>query len=464
MLEKLFFLGLMFVPFTSIEGISGLGEIQHEISAYIFIAMMGLFVPLVLSRAKEKAMGVDTQVYLIPKIMAVMLTVIALSFAVNFLTIKDSVFFGRSGIEKFVTSTIVVFYGFGIAGMTYVLSDRQPWDKMILKPLLISVALCSIFAFFEMAGRFNGAMASLFKVISAPFYGTFEVMEWDTRLRSVAFEPPDFANSAGYMWPWILASVIQAKGRGKLLTGAAFLALNVMILLSEARTSFVVIGGLSVVFLGLLFVFSHKEDGRDAEKMMLPMTLIFALVVPSCLFLFVYFYDTLIYNVVAGDNISNLSRLASITAAMRMFESSPVFGFGFGQFAFHVTQYMPSWGYYSPEIQVWLFGNGEFWPAVYSVYARFAADMGVVGLLMWTGIWLYLARAIVVGTLRYRKETGELPFAAFPLVMSCFCVLFAGVPCDSIRSPMIWITMGLACRYLYSIKKISLSAQAQGST
>ena len=452
MLQNLFFAAMITLPFTSIEGIPVLGEIRHEVAAYIFLLMMGLSVFPVLSRFKIISGPDQERVHLLPKIMLVMLGVIGISFAANVLTIKDSVFLGRSGLEKFISSTIVVFYGFGIATITYFLSAKKPWGEMIVKPLMISVAICAVFSFFEMAGRMSGAMASVFRIISAPIYGSFDVLEWDTRLRSVAFEPPDFANTAGYIWPWLLGAVLTSKGTQRLLAVSAWGVLNVMILLSEARTSFVIIGGLVAVLFGLLFIFSHKGDGRDPEKMLIPVTVIFLMVVPSCLLLFAYHYDRLIYNVVADDNISNLSRLASITAALRMFEASPVFGHGFGQFGFHVTEFMPSWGYYSAEIRAWLFGNGEFWPAVYSVYARFGADMGVLGLTMWIGIWLTLARAIDIETMRFRKDTGELPFAAIPLVLSCFCVLFAGIPCDSIRAPMIWVNMGLACRYLASMR------------
>lgn len=465
MLEKLFFAALILIPFTSIDGVPALGEIRHEVAAYVFLAMMVLGSLSLFGRFRVGMITrEETTVYLLPKILLIMLAVIGVSFAANFLTIKASYFFGRSGIEKFFSSTIVVFYGFGIALLTYFLSAKSSWDKLIVKPLVISVLICGAFSFFEMAARLNGSMMGLFRLISAPVYGSFDIMEWDTRLRSVAFEPPDFANTAGYIWPWLLGALLFSRGSHRSFLAAVFGLLNIMILLSEARTSFVVIGGLLVVFLALLFVFSDKQDGRDPEKMLLPVTLIFALVLPSLIFLLSYYYDRLIYQVVAGDNVSNLSRLASITAALRMFEAQPIFGFGFGQYGFHVTSYMPSWGFYSPEIKVWLFGTGQFWPAVYSVYARFAADMGILGLAMWVGIWLYLARELVIETLRHRKQTGEIPFAAFPLIMSCFGVLFAGIPCDSVRAPMIWINMGLICRYLYAMKTMKqVSLQAEGS-
>jgi O-antigen ligase len=294
----------------------------------------------------------------------------------------------------------------------------------------------------------------VFHALASLVYSSdFPVLEWDPRLRSVAFEPPDFANTAGYMWPWLLSAVLFSRGGKRIAFAAIWLALSGMILLSEARTSLVVIAGLIAVFLVLWFLLLPKVPRRDPDKMLAPVVIVTLIAFPLVLVLLVMYYDQLIYNVIIGDRVSNLTRLASMTAAFRMFAEQPMFGFGFGQYAFHIKEFMPSWGYYSWEIRYWLVNEAGGWPSTFSVYARFAADMGLLGLLMWVGVWLWLAWQLLTQTILYRKLTGELPFPAYPLIMSCFCVLLAGVPCDSVRSPMIWVNMGLACRYLYDIRK-----------
>jgi len=458
MIYYLYTLALVFGPFTSIPGLSFLGELQHTLSAYIYLVIFGLSLFSVISHFKATQGAVVEKVYGLPVIAMLFFGVIGLSFVANFSTIKDSMLFGRSGLDKFISSTILVLYGFLISYVTYFLAARHSWDRLIIKPLTISVIICAVFSVFELSARLNGGMAAVFAVISAPVYAGFDALEWDTRLRSVAFEPPDFANTAGYIWPWVLGAVMFSKGLKRLGLGCVWMALNVMIVLSEARTSLVMMGGLLIVFAVLWFVVLPKQEKRDPESMIMPITLFIALVVPSALALFILHFDTLVLAVVSGDNVSNLSRLASITAAFRMFADNPFFGLGFGQFGFHVTNYMPNWGFYSPEIKAWLFGAGGFWPAVYSVYARFGADMGVLGLAMWVGVWLWLARAILVETMRYRRRTGELPFAAIPLILSCFGVLLAGIPNDSVRSPMIWVNMGLACRYLVTLRDLKKTA------
>jgi len=453
MIYTLFVLALAFVPFTSIQGLPFLGELQHVLSAYIYFAAFGLSVLPVMAHFRSgRSPSSPEKIYALPTFALLFFGAIALSFAVNFPTIKDSMFLGRSGLEKFFSSTILVGYGFLVAILTYFISGRHEWDKLIIKPLAISVVVCAIFSVFEMAGRVSGGMSSLFHMLSAPVYGDFDVLEWDTRLRSVAFEPPDFANSAGYIWPWLLAAMLYTKGNARLGFSAIWMVLNIMIYFTGARTSLVVMSGLIAVFVVLWFVFLPKHGRGDPEKMIAPITLVFIMAVPALIAGFFFYFDQIVYYVVAGDNVSNLSRLASMTAAFRMFQDSPILGHGFGQFGFHISEYMPGWGFYSYEVKDWLSGKGGFWPAVYSFYARLGADMGIVGLGVWIGIWLWLAHEVLVETMRYRQRTGIIPFAAVPLILSCFCVLLAGIPSDSVRSPMIWVNMGLACRYLVTLR------------
>ncbi len=454
MIYNLFRLALVAIPFTSIAGVSFLGESQHELSAYIFLAaLMASFAPtLAHFRLTAGGRAEATQIYILPWIAAAMLTVIALSLLPNITTIKDNFFQGRSGLEKFISSTALVCFGFAIATLTYFVSARRPWDRMMVYPMALSVLLCAAFSAVEMTYRWTGALGDVFSLISAPVYGDIPILHWDTRLRSVAFEPPDFANSAGYIWPWLLGAVLFSKGSKRLLFLGIWLVLNVMIVLSEARTSLVVIVGMLAVFAALRLIFLPATPRKDAEKMILPVTLVFFLVVPAALIFLVSFYDDLVFAVVSGDRVSNTSRLASMTAAFRMFMEKPVFGFGFGQYAFHVKEFLPAWGFTSWEIRFWFLESFGYWPAAYSIYARFAADLGILGLVMWSGIWLWLAHALLTKTMAYRQKTGELPFAAYPLILSCFCVLLAGIPCDSVRAPMIWVTMGLSCRYLYELR------------
>jgi hypothetical protein len=122
-----------------------------------------------------------------------------------------------------------------------------------------------------------------------------------------------------------------------------------------------------------------------------------------------------------------------------------------GQYAFNLSKYVPQWGYLSYEMIAWL-THPDLWPASYSVYARLAAELGFFGLVGWTGLWISLARKVLIASLNYQQLTGMVPAVAYPLITSCLCVLFSGLATDTFRIPMIWVTLGLCCRYVFEVR------------
>lgn len=135
-----------------------------------------------------------------------------------------------------------------------------------------------------------------------------------------------------------------------------------------------------------------------------------------------------------------------------MFLDNPVFGLGLGQYGFYLGKYLPPWGHSSYEIAKWLTDPAQPWPASYFVYARRAGELGLAGLVKWIGFWIWLARRVLIASLNYQRATGLAPAAAYPLIASCFCVLFSGFTTDTFKTPMIWVTLGLCCRYLFEIR------------
>ncbi len=454
MIYGLFVIALATIPFTDVKGLVFLGELQRELSAPIFILAIGLSAFPVLSAlaAQKTARGEKLLPYGLPLIAFVFLGVDLLSFVANLPAIQGSYFMGRSGLSKFISTNILVVYGFLLAALTYFLAALHSWDKLILRPLAISVILCASFSVVEMLSHHTGLLSGVYEALSVLFHSGFGELEWDIRLRSVAFEPPDFANTAGYIWTWFLGVLPFLQGRRRVFYFSLLLLLSVMIVLSEARTSLVVISGVFLVFLLLRLLYLPLRSPKDPEKDLPFVNALLLLAIPIAFLAMALYADAFVHMIVTGDRESNLSRLASMTAAFRTFRDNPFFGVGFGQFGFYWSQAMPSWGFLSHEVSTWLTNPDAFWPVAFSVYGRFAADMGLPGLLMWMGIWLGLSRALLLETLAHRRATGETPFAAYPLIMSCFCVLLAGVPNDSVRAPMIWINMGLACRYLYEMR------------
>lgn len=464
----IFILGMIAIPFSGVRGISALGELRTELSVYFFIiALLICMASAVPQFDKQGTRRFAIQdLYLLPQISFCIIAVIIFSLIPNFYHIATDNFRERAGFPKFVTSTMVVMYGLAIAVMTYHLS-KQDWPKLIVRPIAISILICACYSVFELLsfqGIMKGFYMSLMKIVHGGFAtealwdGEIKWEQgWDTRLRSVSFEPPAFANFACLALPWIYAGILSSKGSLKKVYILIMALLLTMIAFCGARTAMVMTGGMFIAYLILKFSHLPRNPGRNYSTT--APVINFLLVSSIIIFIsgLILGIEPLINAVIAGTSNSNISRLASQLAAYQMFFSDPVFGLGFGQYGFHVGKYLPYWGYYSWELQPWLIYPEAPWPAVYSIYARFAAELGILGLFGWLGLWFWLMKKVVQQSRHYQQRFGHLPPMAYPLVLSCVCVLLSGISTDTIRTPMIWVNLGLCCRYLYETRRSLLS-------
>src|SRR5208283_4032123 len=127
--------------------------------------------------------------------------------------------------------------------------------------------------------------------------------------------------------------------------------------------------------------------------------------------------------------------------ALKIFAANPIVGVGLGQFAFNAVASMPSWGFLSPEVGVSFTYPEAPWPNTYSLYARLAAELGLIGLLGWVAIWSALIIAVCHAALTYVGFRRPVPVIAYAIIMSCIGILVTGVTTDTFRTPMIGITL-----------------------
>jgi len=459
--KKLFILGVIAIPFTGVYGFLPLGELQNVLSVYLFLVTMALTFASRLHKQKgESDLHIKRDAtYLLPKIMLLTLLVIGVSFLLNFSDIIHGEFRGRTAIEKYTTSTMVVLYGFGLAYVSYYLGDENSWREIIMWPIAISVAICAFVAGLEMLSWFSAAAESIYMPISNIVHmidytenhvQTMADMADIGRARSVCYEPPSLANFAGFAWPWMYAGFRGAKPKAKPLYLILWALCTLLILAAWSRTSAVLLVGNILVLFLLRFVYLPPKTPNPVfykATSAVILTSIFSVVA-----VFMFNIDAMISYVVSGDSVSNITRFASMATGFRMFLGHPLAGYGFGQYGFHILEYMPGWGYYSWEISTWLVTPTAVWPPVFSIYARFAAELGLLGLVLWIGIWFGLARSIWRITLIYQNATGQMLLLAYPLIISCYGVLLSGLAFDSLRTPMMWITLGLGCCYLHDVR------------
>lgn len=465
----LFAAGLITIPFDAMIGIGALGELGYELSFPFF--SMAILVALVLSVTRGSTLLSRS---LSVRIGLGVIAVIFVSLVANLPEILGASFRERSGLNKFATSLLVLLYGLALAWLSEQL-DTERAAAFVSRFVCWSALLSVLYVGFELLGR-SGALGGLFEAIDGlihtrqsdvvnPWDGSInqKVAEgWEERVRSVSFEPPAFGNYTGFAWPWVWYAAWKATPERKLSTWALLGLFTMVIVFAASRTGLLMlIVNLATIAL-LAVVYAPRRSGSEAAaalRLLFPVILVLGAITAAVVA--ASNFGQIVFGVVQGESVSNISRLAFQVAAFNIFTGHPLFGVGLGQFGFHVAESVPDWAFRSPEVRPMLTFPLAPWPNVYSIYARIAAELGLVGFIGWVLLWTGLALKLAVRSGRDRLAESPVVTWHYPVILNCMGVLFSGFTTDTFRTPMMWIALGLGCALLRRELPIPRSARAK---
>jgi hypothetical protein len=470
MLDKLiallFAIGVIAIPFDAIPGLPALGELSNEASFYSFALAMSLYG---LKAAGASLVGgghAPLGATYVRRIGAVVIAVIFVSTIWNAADIGVARFHDRPGFLKLVTTAGVVIYGLVLAMLTCATAPGR-WYRCLVLPICISAVLCLSFGALEALARAGVSVPMYSALNSAVHAGSDHEVQlwdnaenvkliegWDPRLRTVSFEPPAFGNFAGLAWPWLVCAVLMTRKSRRGLHIILLSAFTILIVGSQARTGWVLLGA-NLVSFGLLRFLFLPQEGRVNKPAALITASILLLAGASVIFIYAVNFDGILARVINGTSVSDLSRLAYQVTALKIFAANPIVGVGLGQFAYNAATSMPSWGFLSPEIKPGLFYPEGPWPNTYSVYARLAAELGVIGLLGWATLWSALIISVCQAARTYAGFQRPVPVIAYAIIMSCIAILVSGITTDTFRTPIIWITLGAGACFIARSKQLS---------
>jgi hypothetical protein len=465
LIASLFAMAVIAIPFDAIAGLKSLGELGDEASFYFFAFAMGLYGVNAAGATLAGDLDAPPGGNFVWRTAAAIVVVITVSAFWNATDISAARFHDRDGLQKLATSATVVIFGLALALLTRAVVPGR-WYTCFTLPICISAALCVGFGSLEALDRAG---------VSVPFYHTLNsvlhagsdhsvqswngalnlklVEGWDKRLRTVSFEPPSFGNFAGLAWPWLLAAVFVTRGIRKALHILLLLAFTVLIVGSQSRTGWLLLATNVIVFGLLRFLFLPPDGRVRRSTAFIGSVLLFAVV--AVIIFYAASFDEVIRGVAAGTSVSDLSRLAYQVTSIRIFSANPIFGVGLGQFAFQATSYMPDWGFVSSEVKASLEYTDAPWPNTYSLYARLAAELGLIGLFGWIAIWIALMVSVCRAGLNYASSGRSVPVVAYPIIMSCADVLVSALTTDTFRTPMIWIALGAGASFSARVKQLA---------
>jgi hypothetical protein len=470
MLDKLiaflFAIGVIVIPFDAIAGVNAIGELSNEASFYSFALAMSLYGLKAAGASLVGCSHAPLGAAYVQWTGAVVIAVICVSALWNGTDISVARFHDRGGFLKLVTSAAVLIYGLVLAWLTCATVPGR-WYRCLILPICISAVLCLSFGALEALDR-AGVSVPMYSTLNSAIHSgsDLEVLPWDSvlnvklvdgwdkRLRTVSFEPPAFGNFAGLAWPWLVCAVLMTRKSRRALHVILLLAFTILIVGSQARTGWLLLGA-NLVSFGLLRFLFLPRDGQVNKPAALIAGSILLLAGATIIVIYTARFDGILADVINGTSTSDLSRLAYQVTALKIFAANPIVGVGLGQFAFNAAASMPSWGFLSPEIRPSLLYPEAPWPNTYSLYARLAAELGVIGLLGWATLWSGLIISVCQAARTYAGFHRPVPVIAYAIIMSCIGVLVSGVTTDTFRTPIIGITLGAGACFIARSKQLA---------
>lgn len=417
--------------FNDLYPVLPLGEYNKDGFIYVFPLVFGF----VLLR--------DPAEFAIPNVLTALavalLVVIVLGVVVNYAAITSAYFKGRTGINRVFTQGLAIALGLLTSLLFYNLAANG-YTRAISLGARIGIVVMAVVGFFEFGAWFS--LPGLTQVHDALSLVIHEDPVYADRLRATAFEVSWAAVFLSFFYPFALADSRLRTRWVVILTGMVL----VMVILTQSRTALLVLGSQVLIF-GAMVVRRRMDLLVHALAGATLLGLLVALTPGVRDTISTRFTNVIEYGNFQGnlqgteENISNVTRLAAIRAAVTMFQQNPVLGVGLGQYGFAYPGELRAEDLRSPEVRAYVDSSHPNWPPTYSMHARLLAETGLIGYL----VWMLLVVGLLLRSLLSSDAESPLGRMHLAVAMTLAGWLLLGFSIDSFRFFGGWIAIGVAC-------------------
>lgn len=452
-LYYLLFISFLLLPVDNFPYFSFTGEIGRRLGLYPFI----LAIPLIIFLSiKNKEVLIDKKEFLTKAIGTFYIWTL-ISIIINFNTISDSIFKGRTGIEKLLLQFLVLtFMGMVFYSVVYIVKINNIKFTDIRRFIMISFVIVGVYCLFELLTLlkvidFSWLLNKISYIIHSYNRGIF----YERGIRGLAGEASYFGMYISFILPWIFSYIFTEK---KIKYVLMFIYLLVVTFFTKSRFAIAII--YMQVFLYFALFILYMKTKIDKKKIIAGF--IGAIVLVSISVNVIYNkggYDKygnsatgisitqLIESITNPNNYSNIARIGLMQDAVNMGLDNPISGVGLGQFAFHANDYISQNALRSHEVQNWLDEDSPDWTPAFSLHTRILAEQGIIGFAIWMTIWAY-----VLWKLFKTWKSKDNDYYGVTLVVSTCGVLASGFNADTYAFLPYWILLALNLNYLCNNK------------
>tara|TARA_B100000767_G_scaffold210025_1_gene197027 strand:- start:1 stop:891 length:891 start_codon:yes stop_codon:yes gene_type:complete len=267
------------------------------------------------------------------------------------------------------------------------------------------------------------------------------------RISSVTFEPPALGTYLITIFAWMCSYIITSKSYFRFLPALLVITLA---FISGSRAAFFII-----IVQAIIFVFAISQSyqyNKIFSKIVLTSVIAISLGLLVYAPKIINYVDNEIQSFKLNDDdhsLSNKSRFGIQYAMFQVFLDNPVIGTGYGQQAFDARSKYPSWAKRNNwEFRLkYLNQNSKRFPPGYNLYLRLAAETGVLGLLGFLLVILY----IMIWC--YNNLMMQKNLLAIIVFVSMAGFMLNWLKMDTFRIYGFWICLALI--FVASNKKIS---------
>lgn len=387
-----------------------------------------------------------------------------ISGLINLPTIKDYIFKGIGGYERFIRQYAVVIISGVVFLITYYNVFKR-YDNLTLfykvrRVFYYSMIIVTSYAILEILILKFG-MAFLYNILW--FYNFFPFTEVKlfygvNRISSVTFEAPALATYLFTVAGWMFSYVITERGLKRFIPA---LVTIVLAFFSDSRAGLVIIV-LQIVLFGILLIKKKKHHQLLIKIIGLS---VLAMVVVGAFKgqeIATYVQEKVTSFDVRDSrhSISNRSRFGIQYASYEVFKEHPIVGVGYGMQAYEGRKKYPKWatvGNWEFRLK-YLNENDPRFPPGYNIYTRLLAETGLVGM----AIFILFIVLILVTTFGIIRKNDDRYLLAVVVCISMLGFYFNWLKADSIRIFGFWINFALLLR-MTSGSKFTLITKKKNS-
>lgn len=363
-----------------------------------------------------------------------------ISFILNYVDISQNVIFNISAKKRYLTQSLIFFFGINIVLVVYEFINTQKDLHTINKSIWIASMGVASFAIFEYItvlfsqDNLNYLMEVVRKYIFAT--SSFAHDSFDG-IHTFSREPSWFGMYLSLIYPFLVWHAIVKK--------RFFLLISILVVcfLTYSRTAYALVVGESLIYL-VLYVTKLEIKFRR---------ILYALFASFLLLLLFYIFNfnSLIQSLLDIENNSaNIARYGAAFTAINIFFDYPIFGIGIGQFAYYAVDYIPTWAMDNFEIRNVMLGRS--WPVIHNLYARVFAEFGIFGFTLWCLLFFDVGYKTFKTIIKNQTDFLTMDLYGYAIMTALIGVFIAGLNRENFSFMGYWLILGLGYSY-YNISK-----------